>query len=58
MTRQVRTSSLFGVAAFAQPAMGRVFLAGQGNALGHEMFAENPEASIATVRGYLDVPIR
>jgi len=27
------TSSIFGVAAFAQPAMGRVFLAGQGNAL-------------------------
>jgi hypothetical protein len=27
------TSSLFGVAAFAQPAMGRVFLARQGNAL-------------------------
>src|SRR5215211_5232904 len=27
------TSSIFGVAAFAQPAMGRVFLAGQANAL-------------------------
>jgi hypothetical protein len=27
------TSSIFGVAAFAQPAMGRVFLAGQDNAL-------------------------
>lgn len=27
------TSSIFGVAAFAQPAMGRVFLAGQGNAI-------------------------
>ena len=27
------TSSIFGVAAFAQPAMGRVFLAGQENAL-------------------------
>ncbi|HET9587533.1 MAG TPA: hypothetical protein VFO91_01980 [Anaerolineales bacterium] len=27
------TSSIFGVAAFAQPAMGRIFLAGQGNAL-------------------------
>lgn len=27
------TSSIFGVAAFAQPAMGRIFLSGQGNAL-------------------------
>jgi hypothetical protein len=27
------TSSIFGVAAFAQPAMGQAFLAGQGNAL-------------------------
>jgi proline iminopeptidase len=25
---------------------------------GHEMFAENPEASIAAVRGYLDAPVR
>lgn len=27
------TSSIFGVAAFAQPAMGRIFLSGEGNAL-------------------------
>jgi hypothetical protein len=33
VTANTLTSSIFGVAAFAQPAMGRVFLAGQGNAL-------------------------
>ena len=33
VTGNTLTSSVFGVAAFAQPAMGRVFLAGQPNAL-------------------------
>jgi pimeloyl-ACP methyl ester carboxylesterase len=27
-------------------------------AAGHEMFAENPKASIAAVRAYLDAPVR
>ena len=27
-------------------------------AAGHEMFAENPKASIAAVRDYLDAPVR
>jgi len=26
--------------------------------VGHEMFAENPEASIAAVRAYMDAPVR
>lgn len=34
VTANTLTSSIFGVAAFAQPAMGQAFLAGEGNALG------------------------
>ena len=33
VTANILAASLFGAAAFAQPAMGRAFLAGQGNAL-------------------------
>ena len=33
VTANILASSLFGAAAFAQPAMGRAYLAGQGNAL-------------------------